>query len=284
MKIANILPQGSVELNKGNDYHMCLAHMISFDDNIMPANKYTEFYCKEVEDAIMNGDKEKYVIMDNSIIELGEALDVDELIFKANRVGVDEVVCPDSFQNKEKTLELAAMYLPLMNEECRGMNIMVVPQGKDIEEWVECASEMILDDKYEFNTIGVPKVLCKDLPNHGRYKALELLKTNLGDDWPTDLQIHLLGCWDSPLEVLLIEKQLRVEDLIGIGKQIRGIDTALAYVYTANGIKITEDCRPHGYKIDFENGAIDSQDLNLYEENKREFESCCHIISNTNLK
>lgn len=72
--------------------------------------------------------------------------------------------------------------------------------------------------------------------------------------------MHLLGCWHTPLEIKAIEN-LRRSKVIDM--DIRGVDSAIAWDYTASGLRITDDERPQK-KINF---AAKTADMDLLQHN-----------------
>lgn len=240
MKTATILPQAFLNYAKNDDYHMALAHLIGkagFED-------YTNFYREA------GNNHSKFLIMDTGLIE-GDARPTSELIEKAKFVYADEMVLNDVFMDASATLQTS--WQALKEVEADGIEIrkMGIPQGTHLQEWVECAKEMI---KWDIDTIGVPKVLCKLEGMQGRLRALREIQDIIGDK-----QIHLLGCWETPLELKMIEAATRD----GLIAPVRGVDTAIAYAYAREGIRITDDARPEG-AINF---AAQECDLDVLQYN-----------------
>jgi hypothetical protein len=127
---------------------------------------------------------------------------------------------------------------------------MAVPQGKTLEEWVACATEMLT---WGIDTIGIPKVLTSIAGRDGRLHALKLIAPVIAslDSSIQHQSIHLLGCWESPLELTILAKaeQQRIIPII------RSCDSAIAYVYSKAGILLGTDARPEG-PVDF-GGTVD---------------------------
>ena len=70
-----------------NDYEYCLPHLL--DQN--------ETYRKHFEDAKESG---SYIIMDNSLHELGTAYDNERLMYWINVLEPNEFMVPDVWENK----------------------------------------------------------------------------------------------------------------------------------------------------------------------------------------
>lgn len=247
MKLATILPTAHLEVIAGMPYHMALAHLVGVDE------KYTKFYARESE----NG---AYVIMDNGVIEDAQQ-NIVNIIDKAKLIDAKEIILPDVYMKSQETIESSYDALCYVNEHEPAMNVMAVPQGETMEEWLDCAEEMLT---WDVHCLGIPKVLTKIAGRDGRLEALMALKQRC--PWELkNVEIHLLGCWESPLELTMIAKAEKQK----IINTIRGCDSAIAYVYTKAGLVISEDARPEG-KVDFNNTQLDmmllAKNLNIWEQ------------------
>ena len=77
-----------------NDYEYCLPHLM--DDNL---NLY------EYRDHFLQAKKDgRYIIMDNSLHELGEAYGEDRLLYWVNELKPDEFIVPDVWENQIATI------------------------------------------------------------------------------------------------------------------------------------------------------------------------------------
>ena len=239
MKVATIVPQNYLHLIRNDDYFMCLGNLIGAPG----MEKYTKFFqarCKE----------KKFVIMDNGLIE-NDPRPLAELAMKAINLGVSEMVMTDVFCDKNKTLAAIASGMVQLSG-CAHPRLMMVPQGSSVEEWIECAHEIIMQyarGGFEF-TIGVPKVLVKLGGRDGRIAAL----LGLMDKCPVarHMTFHLLGCWTTPLEITMIDKLTRQ----GHFPNVRGVDSALPFVYARAGKDITSQDRPDSEPINFEKTKV----------------------------
>lgn len=236
MKVATILPQNHLHLIQKDTYHMCLANLLYAPG----MEAYTEFY----EEIGVRGDT--YLIMDNGVIE-GDPRPIRELIVKAVSVGADEFILPDVYKDKEATLK--AIDEAYEEAKACGIKMMAVPQGSTIDEWVLCAAAIIC--KYpEVSVIGVPKNLVEIGGRDGRIIAL----SHLMEACPMirHKEIHLLGCWQTPLEILMVDKACRS----GIIPMVRGVDSAIAFVYARAGMAADSDDRPNKNPIDFKGTEV----------------------------
>ena len=107
-----------------NDYEYCLPHLL--DQN--------EIYRKHFESARESG---SYIIMDNSLHELGKAYDEDRLHYWINRLEPDEFIVPDVWQDKTATL-VNAKYWMNGYELPENTTKVAVVQANDYFEAVEC--------------------------------------------------------------------------------------------------------------------------------------------------
>ena len=248
MKLATILPTKYLWLSADEDYHMCLAHLIEEDV------EYTNFF----RDMSARG---HYVIMDNSVIENAQ-VSINELCGKARRIGASEIILPDAFMDCEKTLNMTAEALNFVRTHCPELKVMVVPQGKNLSEWLDCFNMMLT---WNVDCIGIPKVVSTfpEVGNLERGKVLAEIKDIIDEynelhDRKTD--IHLLGCWYSPLELQVISK-LEAQGGVPV---VRGCDSAIAYAFASNKLLIGESDRIQGIPVNFNDTNVD---MDLLEEN-----------------
>lgn len=241
MKVATILPQPYLSLIKQEDYHMCLANLIGAPG----MEAYTEFYRKQ------GFNKNSYLIMDNGLIE-GNPRPVDELIYKAQYLQADEFILPDVFCDSKATLEAIQGAYELGKSS--GIKMMAVPQGNTLDEWLDCASEIIGNFR-GIEVLGIPKVLVKIAGRDGRLIAIRKLEEK--SPMLRHKEIHLLGCWQTPLELLFIDKAQRS----GLIPKVRGVDSAIPYVFARAGVRLDSDDRPDGNPIDFKDGIIQNKAL-----------------------
>ncbi len=240
MKAATILPTNYLNLIADKPFHMALAHLVGKD------KKYTDFYRAEA-------DKGAFVVMDNGVIE-GDQQNIKTILDKANLIHASEIILPDVYMDCEKTLANSYEALNYIkdNSLAAGIRLMVVPQGKSLVEWLQCA-ELLLDGP--FDTIGIPKVLTKIGGRDARLNVLMELK-NRDNEKLKNREIHLLGCWENPIECTMIAKA----EEAGAIPPVRGVDSAIAYVYARENMLICDGPRPTG-AIDF--NAKDADILKL---------------------
>lgn len=225
MEVATIVPTHYLYLTSDDTYFMALAHLVGVD------KQYTEFFKKQAKLG-------KYVILDNGVIE-GSQCTIESIVDKAQTIGASEIILPDVFKDMKETLKLSYEALNYCMQQDVPFKLMAVPQGNTVEEWMKCADEMI---EWSIDCIGIPKVLALIGGFYGRLKAV-------GHIYPrvTGKDIHLLGCWFTPLEVNTVARQFK----------IRGVDSVIAYAYAKEGRTLLDGERPQ-FKIDFSDIRTDS--------------------------
>jgi hypothetical protein len=133
-------------------------------------------------------------LLDNSLIELGEALPALELLKAAALVDPDFLILPDALSDYRATVELTlkaaldfGMKAPLLTK------FAIVVQGHTLEEYVKCARDIFTElDPGEVGLICVPKKAEENLGS--RCGLVSLL-------WDTfEKPLHLLGWSRSPLD------------------------------------------------------------------------------------
>lgn len=98
-------------------------------------------------------DSGKYKILDAGTFELGEGLGDELLIEWAEKINASEIIIPDVYGDKEKTLERMKEFL----EKCPGKyKLQAVPQGKMLRELIDCLDEMCKEPRV--TTIGYNKL------------------------------------------------------------------------------------------------------------------------------
>jgi hypothetical protein len=136
MKVSHEVPLALLEMSKSfNDYDYCLPHLL---------DKYEE-YKKYFQWAKENN---RYIIMDNSLHELGHAYDTDRLIHWINELQPDEFIVPDVWEDMEASIKNAAEWIRIALPP----NILkvAVVQAKSIREAAECY--------FKYKTLGYKKI------------------------------------------------------------------------------------------------------------------------------
>jgi hypothetical protein len=175
------------------------------------------------------------IIMDNSVIELGNAVDIKVIKKACDAVDVTTIVLPDVLLDGKATINSckAALetwpnefrdYLGSTNNGRRGF--MYVPQGKTIQEFAVAAQA--LAGHPDINFWGVPRNLVANLGT--RRDAIELVYA-----LNPSRRIHMLGFSDDICDDVVCARDRRVE----------GIDSAVPLRVT-DRISFGSDPGPRG--------------------------------------
>ena len=224
--IAHIVPVKNLDYYTPEEcgYEMYLTHLVE---------KYPEKFQEHAKKS------KAYKILDNSLIELGSAVDFQRVLDAAEVIGADEVILPDVFRNCGLTLQAVDKALGLKIPS--HLKLMAVCQGEDVANFEHCFH--VLNGIPEIDVIGIPKICAKMHPC-GR-PAFEHL-------WfSTAKEIHLLGLWYSFMEYT----QYLFPD------RIRSTDTCQAAFLTKHKLDLTS-IRPDGFTIDLENDDINRRGFN----------------------
>ena len=126
MKISHEVPKcllgASLEFN---DYDYCLPHLLDEDE------KYKEYFLE----AKKSG---RYIIMDNSLHELGEAYEDKRLLYWVEKIEPDEFIVPDVWMKGHMTAAQAKYWKQYEYPE--NTKLTAVIQGKDSQDAFLCAN------------------------------------------------------------------------------------------------------------------------------------------------
>lgn len=181
-----------------------------------------------------------YKILDNSLIELGGAVDLKRVVKAAENIEADEIILPDVFQDGPATIKAVQSAIDELNKMYLNRSwpfkLQAVAQGKDEKEWYECYMALIKNP--DVDVIGVPKVLAKMHPEGRPHFVNELCNLRAKPH-------HLLGMWYSMSELLEYKYP----------ENIRSCDTVLlGYLFKHNlnfwGV------RPDGYTLNLEKDVV----------------------------
>lgn len=189
-KISHEVPLALLEINKQwSDYEYILPHLL---------DQYPEYeyYMRE---AKAEG---RYIIMDNSLHELGTPYNTDRLFYWMKELQPDEFIVPDHWQNFKKTINSAEEWL-FHQLDFPNIKFVAVVQANNLQEGLECFSRLY-NMGYNKIAISYGASWYNDLSTHpnpefakmlGRVSFInEIAKyynihTNYGN-----LKLHLLGC------------------------------------------------------------------------------------------
>ncbi len=173
-----------------NDYDYCLPHLM--DEN----EEYRTFFFNSKNVA-------RYIVMDNSLHELGEAYDTDRLMYWIKKLEPNEFIVPDVWEDYTASVRNAKLWSQIELPE--GVMKVAVVQAKSFHEAILCTQT--------YKDLGYQKIaysygasyyneICphpnKDLGKAiGRFMVISHLYNN-GVLTQTD-RVHLLGT-SSPIE------------------------------------------------------------------------------------
>lgn len=223
MKFAHIVPVSNMEAIADQEYSMYLTHLV-------------EKYMNYTKIAKANNG---YKILDNSLIELGDAVNLDRIIRAAYMIGADEIVLPDKFLNGTETIRRVTNALDELTKlrELGNFKLMAVVHGSNVEDWCKCFD--YLNNIKEIDVLGIPKVT-STLHPAGRYEFVKFAIDN------THKEIHLLGMWSSLIELFYYR---------GYGRFIRGVDSCLPALIASKNQAFSY-IRSKGETLDLEKDGV----------------------------
>ena len=177
-----------------------------------------------------------WVVLDNGAHEQRDAITEIELNALAGVIQADEVVAPDSLFSLEQTLFRSRKFIRSLSEEHPFRSVMVVPQGLNPKEWVECLKGLLDEVDRSSWRGGFSLGISKDYDSHPSFPGglISLLTSPSLEGLLKVLPIHLLGwtrnLW-TPSMVLSYFQET--------GIQIRSIDTAKPFVYALHNVDIS---------------------------------------------
>jgi len=202
-KISHEVPRCLLEPSiEFNDYDYCLPHLLDQDED------YLQYF-------IDARDKGRYVIMDNSLHELGEAYDFDRLKYWINELEPDEFMVPDVWMKCAETAAQAKYWKQFEFPE-KTQKIAVI-QGEDKNQAYLCAN-LLYDLGYKKLCVSYGATWYNDFFPHsnpdmgkalGRVRFVQGL---LNLEHLEDAQFHLLGC-SIPQEFGWYDNNPRIESI-----------------------------------------------------------------------
>lgn len=189
-------------------YHLLLAH-----DVLAQADAYTDVF----DDAV-----EQFIIMDNSVVELGKPVSSDDMLAAVATIDANLVVLPDYIGDCVKTVIAAK---EVADEwATRGLEpFMAVPQGQNLAEMITCANHLMMHEGV--TSWGVPRAAVATLGSR------QSLITALHEIAP-EFSIHCLGFSDNLIDDIACARR----------ECVMGIDSAVPIRLGLIGELITLDC------------------------------------------
>ena len=187
------------------DYFLLLAH-----DVLENAARYEKFF---------EGRKNDFIIMDNSVIELGTSCTAAVLLEAAKIVGANVVVVPDVLQDGQQTIEATYAFMEGWNvvKYSPRPELMMVPQGNDIGDYMRCVEQIVPEYAHLVKWIGIARNLT-DRVFPTRRMAVAYLHTymQMFRDKP---KLHMLGFSENVEDDIDTCNKMR--------RLIQGIDSAV---------------------------------------------------------
>ena len=186
VKISHETPLCLLEYSREfNNYDYALPHLFDSEPS------YLEYFRKSKKMG-------RYIIMDNSLHELGHAYDTDRLLHWINEFEPDEFIVPDVWQDRDKSVVNARQWAPVVLPE--NTTKVAVVQATTIHEAATCY-QTYKDLGYKKIAFSYGASYYNDVvphPNKNLGKALGRLsvisalhKTGTID---SNDRVHLLGC------------------------------------------------------------------------------------------
>jgi len=170
-----------------NDYDYCLPHLL--DEN----KEYRDFFYKS------RWDLGRYIVMDNSLHELGEAYDYKRLKYWISELEPHEFIVPDVWEDKTHTL-VNAKFWSKMDLPLNTTKVAVV-QAKSLGEAIECYNTLKTSHQYTKIAFSYGASYYNDLFPHpnpmiGKMMGRILTITTLYKKQVITKcdSVHLLGC------------------------------------------------------------------------------------------
>lgn len=150
-------------------------------------------------------------ILDNSVIELGGAVDLKMVAAAQEIVKANVVVLPDVLEDSQGTFELAAHELERWTMTIQDAELMFVPQGETLQSWIWCLEKFIdfsiKEIGMEPHWIGIPRNTTKRIVS-SRRDLIDIVHTLIPN---TD--IHLLGFSDYLYDDVISAQHVAVSSI-----------------------------------------------------------------------
>jgi hypothetical protein len=260
MKVSHEVPIPYLKESRAfNDYDYCLPHLLD------ESKEYQEYFQQSKEGY-------RYIIMDNSLHELGKPYDSERLWYWMNYFKPNEFIVPDYWQDKIATLVTAKEWIN--REYPEETTPVAVVQANTKSEAFECYHILKMQGykkiAFSYGADWYYKEGLKNTPDssnkfitkaHGRYNTIkEFYENKLINK--TD-RVHLLGC-NVPQEFSWYKDMPFIET----------IDTSNPVIHGLAGVKYEDFGLEEKllYKVDKFEGNEENWDTVLYNVRKfREF-------------
>ncbi len=239
MKVSHEVPRCLLTASpEFNDYDYCLPHLLDIDE------EYKQYF--------YNAKKEgRYIIMDNSLHELGEAYNFNRLKFWVNELEPDEFIVPDVWMKCAETAAQAKYWLQFKYP--KKTKLTAVIQGENKNQAYLCAN-LLANLGYKKLCISYGATWYNDFFPHtnadmgkalGRVRFVQGL-LNLKE--LKDIKFHLLGC-SIPQEFGWYDDNSRIESIDTSNPVMAALD---GIRYSSNGLNYKPKANMNDYfGIDF---------------------------------
>lgn len=164
---------------------------------------------------------EGVVILDNSVIELGQAMPPAHIAEAADIVGAHVVVLPDVLRDGAATFQASIAAQNRIRLAGYAGEFMAVPQGHDYPSICWCAQQLAVEVKPQW--WGVPRWITNVLGS--REPVVQFLGGGYYNVEPINTRIHLLGMSEK------LEDDIRCARM----RAVTGIDSANPLIAALNG-------------------------------------------------
>ena len=185
-KISHELPMNMLSRSYDiNDYEYCLPHLLD------ESKVYKNHFIKAKKDG-------RYIIMDNSLHELGKAYDTDRLLHWVREIEPNEFIVPDVWQDKTATLVNAKQWISVKLP--KNTTKVAVVQAQNYYEALECYNVLKLQGYKKIAFSYGADWYAEEFPHPnplvgkmmGRIMTIsKMYKSNLIEK---NDRVHLLGC------------------------------------------------------------------------------------------
>ena len=200
----HIAPTNFLDLVKGRDYHLTLAHLVD------TSNEYTEFYRNQVCINIMDNSAFEMYKQGKPMLTPAKVLEMASIV-RANYVVMSDYPGEHSFKTIKAAIDLAPLF------RAQGFGTFFVPQSKvgDVEDLISAfdwASTSKHVDYIGVSILGIPNAYRVEKGNKlQRFVARFMFMQELHDRGilhrirRNKKKIHFLGMVDGPNEIKLME-------------------------------------------------------------------------------
>jgi hypothetical protein len=151
-----------------------------------------------------------FIIMDNSLIELGGAADLPMVREACKIVRASTYVLPDVYEKSMETLEASLEAMPKWREEIHDAEPFFLPQGETFHNWARCLWEFL--QRYpQLKYVGIPRNTTKRICD-SRRQLVDVTRT-----FTKRAHIHLFGFSNYVIDDLT---SARHPDVMGIDSAV----------------------------------------------------------------